>query len=56
MPQAIADGIDKRQEEALRSKKRSATIKTEFDKWNQVYKIIFPNDDDPIPSPCKLTV
>jgi len=55
MPEAIADGIDKSQEQALRSKKRSASIKTEVDKWNQIYRIIFP-DDREIPSPCERTL
>jgi hypothetical protein len=26
--------------------------KTEHDKWNEMYRIIFP-DDDLVPSPCK---
>jgi len=47
-----ADGIDKSQQDALRSKKRHADVRTEEDKWFHVYKIIFP-DDPHLPSPCE---
>jgi hypothetical protein len=36
-PEAKADGIDKDQERRLKSKKRTANINTEVDKWVQVY-------------------
>ena len=53
---AIADGCDRDQERLLRSKKRSAAIKSESDKWKQVWKTLFPEDgDDDIPAPCKLS-
>lgn len=53
---AIADGCDRDQEKLLRSKKRSAVVKSESDKWKQVWKILFPEDtDDQIPTPCKLS-
>lgn len=49
---AIADGCDRDQEKRLRSKKRSAAVKSESDKWKQVWKILFPRDaDDQIPTP-----
>jgi hypothetical protein len=52
--QAQADGIDKTQEAALKSKKRPSGIISEVEKWRQVYKIIFPGDQD-IPSPCDVS-
>jgi hypothetical protein len=51
--ESISDGIDKAQERRLRSKKRMPSVKTEGDKWRQVYAILFPHDDLlNIPSPC----
>ncbi|CAM1506271.1 Fc.00g059120.m01.CDS01 [Cosmosporella sp. VM-42] len=43
-------GINDTQERDLKSKKRAGTHKTEEDKWRDVYKICFP-DDEPIPDP-----
>jgi hypothetical protein len=47
------DGIDDAQLQLLRSKKKLPGKKemSEEEKWTNVYRIIFPNDD-PVPSPC----
>jgi hypothetical protein len=46
------EGIDEAQERKLRA--RSATAKTEYQRWIDVYRILFPNDDpSTIPHPCK---
>jgi hypothetical protein len=56
---APAEGITQAQELKLRSRKRNtrknnSSPKTEFDKWIEMYKILFPNDEeDSIPSPCQ---
>ncbi|KAF2736281.1 hypothetical protein EJ04DRAFT_551355 [Polyplosphaeria fusca] len=50
--QAPREGFDKDQERKLKSKKRSQVHLSEEDKWNVVYKILFPDDDEAeMPSP-----
>ncbi|CAI6336622.1 unnamed protein product [Periconia digitata] len=46
------EGFDKDQERKLKSKKRSLVYQSEEDKWNGVYKILFPDDNEAdMPSP-----
>ncbi|OCL14408.1 hypothetical protein AOQ84DRAFT_257243, partial [Glonium stellatum] len=42
---APMQGMSKEQEKKLRSKKRSADVQSEEDKWKAVYRILFPDDD-----------
>ena len=46
------EGFDKEQEKRLKSRKRPPIGQTEIEKWNAVYLILFPEDEQ-IPSPCK---
>jgi hypothetical protein len=47
----LPEGLDKEQETLLRKKKK---YETEEEKWFDVYRILFPDEDgDLIPSPCK---
>lgn len=47
-------GIDKKQEAILRSRKKSKD-QSESDRWRSMYTVLFPDDEeDLIPSPCKL--
>ena len=48
----IMDGITEQQKTQLQSRKAKKNVKTEEDKWINVYFILFP-DDDEAPSPCK---
>lgn len=49
---ARMQGMNKEQEKKLRSKKRSADVQSEEDKWKAVYRILFPDDDPSVmPSP-----
>jgi len=46
------EGFDKDQERLLKSRKKSTL--TEEEKWKEMFRILFPNDEeDLIPSPCK---
>lgn len=46
------EGIDESQKEMLRSRKQ--TSKDEVEKWKDIYRILFPDDDElKIPSCCK---
>jgi hypothetical protein len=47
----VAEGFSGDQERKLRSRKRSGL--NEIGKWREVYRILFPEDIDDIPSPCK---
>lgn len=47
-------GITQDQERRLRSRKRSRTYQSEVQKWNEIYRILFP-DDKEIPLPCMFT-
>jgi hypothetical protein len=45
-------GFSKAQEDLLRRRARST--KSENEKWNEIYRILFPNDDEEkMPSPCQ---
>jgi hypothetical protein len=49
------EGINKDQEKQIRIKTRAPTMPEEV-KWNKIYKVIFPDDDESnIPSPCELS-
>jgi hypothetical protein len=45
------EGITPEQERRLRSKKKTSPNQGEADRWKDIYKLLFPNED--IPSPCK---
>lgn len=54
----LREGIGETQRQKLRARGKSVkpgTIKTEAEKWKDMFRIIFP-DDDKIPSSCKLYV
>ena len=44
-------GFDKIQETQIRSRKRRDS-QTEEDKWNDIYLILFPGEENALPSPC----
>ncbi len=46
------EGITPEQESQLRSRKRSAQIQSEEEKWCNIYNLLFPNEK--VPSPCKF--
>jgi hypothetical protein len=46
-----ADGITSEIVEKLRSRKRAHKDQTEVEKWQDIYKLLFPNEI--VPSPCK---
>ena len=48
----VEEGLDEEQERKLRSRKRHREEKTEAQKWADMYRILFPDDNEP-PSPCK---
>ena len=48
------DGFNKEQGKLLRSRKRKVKPQTEEEKWIDMFKILFPNYRDSLPSPCKL--
>ncbi|KAK3986407.1 hypothetical protein QBC44DRAFT_248364 [Cladorrhinum sp. PSN332] len=46
------EGFTKDQEKRLRSRKKAHADMTDEDKWNEIYQILFPDDDpDAIPGP-----
>ncbi|GAB1318649.1 metalloendopeptidase [Madurella fahalii] len=50
--QKFLDGFTKEQEKMLRSRKKVRPGMTEAEKWREVYKILFPDDDfNTMPSP-----
>ncbi|KAM5368024.1 hypothetical protein ACJZ2D_009738 [Fusarium nematophilum] len=48
------EGINKEQAELLKKRKKNSSAKTEEDRWNEVYKILFPNEA--VPSPCEQDI
>jgi hypothetical protein len=46
-----ADGVTSEIVEKLRSRKRTHKNQTEVEKWQDIYKLLFPNEI--VPSPCK---
>jgi hypothetical protein len=51
----LVEGFDKSQEKKMRSRKKTSAI-TETEKWVEIYKILFPDDEeDLMPSPCQYT-
>ncbi|KAF2790459.1 hypothetical protein K505DRAFT_364699 [Melanomma pulvis-pyrius CBS 109.77] len=51
-PKEIIEGFDKLQHEKLRSRKKTRPEPNEEDKWRDVYRILFPSDDEAsMPSP-----
>ncbi len=48
----IPDGFNQEQERLLKRRRKQAG--TEGDKWKEMYRVLFPGDDEEdIPSPCK---
>jgi hypothetical protein len=51
----VHEGISEDQKALLRKKKRYGSAYTEAKKWRNMYKILFPDDEeDDIPSPCTI--
>jgi hypothetical protein len=49
----IREGLSPSQEERLRSRKRVRLGTSEYEKWNRMYLILFPDDDHTqLPTPC----
>jgi hypothetical protein len=49
-----ADGYSKEQEKQLRGRKKPPN-QTEEDRWTEMFRILFPNDDHAsMPSPCRF--
>jgi hypothetical protein len=46
------EGITVEHERRLRSRKKASPNQTDGDRWKDIYKLLFPNEE--IPSPCKL--
>lgn len=56
-PPEPIDGFDESQETLLRSRKPAFTKLPEYEKWREVFKILFPHiNPNEIPSPCKYYV
>lgn len=48
----VPDGLTKDQERLLKKKRKQAG--SQVDRWKEMYKILFPDDDEnDIPEPCK---
>lgn len=51
----LHEGFSKDQEKRLRSRKKVQADMTDEDKWSEIYRILFPDDDETaIPSPCEF--
>ena len=50
----IADGVTIEIAEQLKSKKKSHRGESEKDRWQKIYRLLFPRDGDPGPSPCEF--
>jgi hypothetical protein len=46
------EGITPEHEKRLRSRKKTSPNQSECDRWRDIFKLLFPNEE--IPSPCKL--
>lgn len=46
------DGLTPEMERKLRSRKKAHRDQTDEDRWRDMYRLLFPNED--VPSPCKL--
>jgi hypothetical protein len=47
------EGISSETEKLLRRRKKSYAGQSEEERWKDIYRLLFPNDED-VPSPCKL--
>lgn len=45
------DGVTSKIKERLQCRKKAYPGQTEADRWEEVYRILFPNEE--VPSPCK---
>ncbi|ORY10733.1 hypothetical protein BCR34DRAFT_485248 [Clohesyomyces aquaticus] len=51
-PEEFIEGFDKLQEKQLRSRKKIQPEPSEEDKWKEMYRVLFPDDDEALmPSP-----
>jgi hypothetical protein len=48
--EGITDNVEKR----LRSRKKTHRDQSEFERWQEIYRILFPTEE--VPSPCKLPI
>jgi hypothetical protein len=53
-PVELPEGITPTVERVLKSRKKSYPNQSEKERWKDVYRILFPNED--VPSPCKFRV
>jgi hypothetical protein len=51
-PGSPPEGITVEHERHLRSRKKTSPNQTDCDRWKDIYKILFPNEE--VPSPCEL--
>lgn len=52
-PKSLPDGLTAEQERKLRSRKKSNPEQSPAERWEEMYKILFPGKK--VPSPCKLS-
>jgi hypothetical protein len=52
-PEKTVEGITDRLKEQLQCRKKLYPGQTEAEKWQQMYRLLFPNEI--VPSPCKST-
>jgi len=56
-PEMTIEGFNKLQEKKLRSRKKSHSALSEEDKWKDMYRVLFPGDNETcMPSPCKSSL
>ena len=56
-PEMTIEGFNKLQEKKLRSRKKPHSALSEEDKWKDMYRILFPGDNETcMPSPCKSSL
>jgi hypothetical protein len=49
IPSHAPDGITPEQEKRLRSKKKSHPGQSDESRWTDIYKLLFPNEEVPLP-------
>ena len=53
-PVRTPEGITPDQEKRLRSRKKTSPTQSDEDRWKDIYRLLFPNEE--IPSPCKTFI
>ena len=51
LPGQPPDGITPENEKQLKSRKKTHPNQSDGDRWKDIYKLLFPNEE--VPSPCK---